>query len=71
MIKNEGHEIGNHGYKHLDYSTLSYDENLEQKEQKDIPIPFKIGYDVPEILINNESSNPLYEVSFIIYNTNK
>lgn len=29
-IKNEGHEIGNHGYKHLDYSTLSYDENLEQ-----------------------------------------
>ena len=29
-IKNEGHEIGNHGYKHLDYATLSYDENLEQ-----------------------------------------
>lgn len=31
-IKKEGHEIGNHGYKHLDYSTLSYDENLEQIE---------------------------------------
>lgn len=29
-IKNEGHEIGNHGYKHLDYATLSYDDNLEQ-----------------------------------------
>ena len=29
-IKDEGHEIGNHGYKHLDYATLSYEENLEQ-----------------------------------------
>ena len=29
-IKNEGHEIGNHGYKHLDYANLSYDENYEQ-----------------------------------------
>lgn len=29
-IKNEGHEIGNHGYKHLDYATLSYDENYNQ-----------------------------------------
>ncbi len=29
-MKNEGHEIGNHGYKHLDYATLSYDENYEQ-----------------------------------------
>nr|WP_295595774.1 polysaccharide deacetylase family protein [uncultured Terrisporobacter sp.] len=29
-IKNEGHEIGNHGYNHLDYATLSYDENYNQ-----------------------------------------
>ncbi|MGL5328237.1 MAG: polysaccharide deacetylase family protein, partial [Peptostreptococcaceae bacterium] len=29
-IKNEGHEIGNHGHKHLDYEKLSYDGNLEQ-----------------------------------------
>ena len=29
-IKNEGHEIGNHGYKHLDYATLYYDENYNQ-----------------------------------------
>ncbi|RDY24740.1 polysaccharide deacetylase [Romboutsia maritimum] len=29
-MKKEGHEIGNHGYKHLDYAKLSYDENLEQ-----------------------------------------
>ena len=29
-IKEEGHEIGNHGYKHLDYASLSYDENYEQ-----------------------------------------
>ena len=29
-IKNEGHEIGNHGYKHLDYATLSYDENYNK-----------------------------------------
>lgn len=29
-IKNEGHTIGNHGHRHLDYAKLSYDENLEQ-----------------------------------------
>ena len=29
-IKEEGHEIGNHGHKHLDYAKLSYEENLEQ-----------------------------------------
>ena len=29
-IKNEGDEIGNHGYKQLDYATLSYDENYNQ-----------------------------------------
>ena len=29
-IKNEGHEIGNHGYKNLDYATLSYDDNYKQ-----------------------------------------
>lgn len=29
-MKNEGHEIGNHGYKHLDYATLSYDDNYNQ-----------------------------------------
>ncbi|MCC0630875.1 MULTISPECIES: polysaccharide deacetylase family protein [Clostridioides] len=31
-IKKQGHEIGNHGYKHLDYSTLSYEDNYEQIE---------------------------------------
>lgn len=29
-IKEERHEIGNHGHKHLDYAKLSYEENLEQ-----------------------------------------
>jgi len=29
-IKEEGHEIGNHGHRHLDYAKLSYEENLEQ-----------------------------------------
>lgn len=29
-IKKEGHEIGNHGYKHIDYATLSYDENYNE-----------------------------------------
>lgn len=29
MVK-EGHEIGNHGHKHLDYANLSYDDNYEQ-----------------------------------------
>lgn len=29
-LKNEGHEIGNHGYKHLDYANLSYEDNYKQ-----------------------------------------
>jgi peptidoglycan/xylan/chitin deacetylase (PgdA/CDA1 family) len=29
-IKEKGHTIGNHGYEHLDYSRLSYDDNLTQ-----------------------------------------
>lgn len=29
-IKEYGHEIGNHGHRHLDYAKLSYEENLEQ-----------------------------------------
>lgn len=45
--------------------------NPTEREKKDIPMPFKIGYDVPTVLIDNEASNPLYEVNFVIYNTNK
>lgn len=29
-IKENGHEIGNHGHRHLDYAQLSYEQNLEQ-----------------------------------------
>ncbi|HSQ87911.1 polysaccharide deacetylase family protein [Romboutsia sp.] len=29
-IKGQGHEIGNHGHRHLDYAKLPYEENLEQ-----------------------------------------
>ncbi len=29
-IKNEGHEIGNHGYRHVDYEILSYEETLQE-----------------------------------------
>lgn len=29
----EGHEIGSHGYKHLDYAKLSYEENLEEMKK--------------------------------------
>lgn len=29
-IKQQGHTIGNHGHKHLDYANLSYEENLDQ-----------------------------------------
>lgn len=32
-IKERGHEIANHGYQHLDYDKLSYEENLEQIEK--------------------------------------
>ncbi len=33
LIYEEGHEIGNHGYSHLDYNTLSYDRNYEEIEK--------------------------------------
>ncbi len=29
MIYNDNHEIGNHGYSHVDYDKLSYNENKE------------------------------------------
>lgn len=29
-MQSKGHEIANHGYQHLNYDTLSYDENLNQ-----------------------------------------
>ncbi len=29
-IKGQGHEIGNHGHRHLDYAELTYEENLKQ-----------------------------------------
>lgn len=30
MIYNDKHEIGNHGYSHIDYDKLSYDKNKEE-----------------------------------------
>lgn len=30
LIYEEGHEIGNHGYNHVDYDKLSYQQNLEE-----------------------------------------
>ncbi len=32
-MKSEGHEIGSHGYKHLDYAKLSYEQNLEEMKK--------------------------------------
>lgn len=37
-IKSQGHEIGNHGYEHLDYSTLTYEQNYKQIETSKIII---------------------------------
>lgn len=37
-IYKEGHEIGNHGYSHLDYDRLNYEENFEQIKKADIII---------------------------------
>ncbi len=31
-MKSEGHEIGNHGHRHLDYAKLSYEDNYTQIE---------------------------------------
>ncbi len=30
MIYNENHEIGNHGYNHIDYDKITYDKNKEE-----------------------------------------
>ncbi|WP_099187173.1 polysaccharide deacetylase family protein [Tepidibacter mesophilus] len=36
-IKSDGHEIGNHGYKHTDYSKLDYQSNYDEiKKSKNI-----------------------------------
>ena len=36
-MQEKGHEIANHGYQHLNYDTLSYEENLNQiKKSKEI-----------------------------------
>ncbi|MGL5693194.1 MAG: polysaccharide deacetylase family protein [Peptostreptococcaceae bacterium] len=32
-MKSEGHEIGSHGYKHLDYAKLDYEQNLEEMKK--------------------------------------
>jgi len=34
-VFNHGHEIGNHGYSHLDYDKLTYDRNKEEIEKAD------------------------------------
>jgi len=35
LIVDEGHEIGSHGYQHLDYATLSLDKNIEQIQKSE------------------------------------
>lgn len=42
-IYNRGHEIGNHGYFHKDYSLLSYKENKSEIEKADLIIADIIG----------------------------
>lgn len=43
LIYNNGHEIGNHGYFHRDYSLLSYDINRREIEKADKIISNIIG----------------------------
>ncbi len=38
LIVNEGHEIGSHGYQHLDYSSLSFAENKKQIQEAELEI---------------------------------
>lgn len=37
-MKSEGHEIGSHGYKHLDYAKLNYEQNLEEMKKAESTI---------------------------------
>lgn len=42
-IREYNHEIGNHGYSHVDYSKLSYKDNLDQISKADMIIEEIIG----------------------------
>ncbi|OPJ57141.1 polysaccharide deacetylase family protein [Alkalithermobacter paradoxus] len=42
-IKKSGHEIGNHGFKHLDYAKLDYENNYKEIEQAKQTIENIIG----------------------------
>lgn len=38
LIYNNGHEIGNHGYEHIDYGQLNLSDNIEQIRKADLII---------------------------------
>ena len=42
-IHSGGHEIGNHGYNHLDYDTLSFEKNYEEIEKAHISLKDIVG----------------------------
>lgn len=46
LIDAQGHEIGNHGYNHIDYNKLSFKENYEEIEKSDLIIKDIINKDL-------------------------
>lgn len=43
LIASEGHEIGNHGYNHIDYNKLNFEQNYEEIKKADLIIEDIIG----------------------------
>lgn len=45
-MKEEGHEVGSHGYKHLDYAKLTYEQNLEEMKKAESVIEGITGQEI-------------------------
>lgn len=69
-IKNQGHEIGNHGYMHLDYSKLNYDANYKEikrsKEKIESIIKEKtMFFEPPSGYYNKDTVKAAKDLSYI------
>lgn len=72
QMQEKGHEIANHGYQHLNYDTLSYDENLNQikKSQKIIDSITKTNsnfFQAPSGAFGEETIKAANDLGYICY----
>ncbi|SHJ44613.1 polysaccharide deacetylase family protein [Tepidibacter formicigenes] len=69
-IKKEGHEIGNHGYKHIDYSKLNYNLNYREikKSKKIIETIIKektVFFEPPSGYYNKDTVKAAQDLNYI------